>query len=68
MQVLLDDIPTRPSAYWKRHSHVFRKDEYECAACHKMYFETPRICPNCSAFMEYCIDDLLGRWKVAEDE
>lgn len=67
MQVLLEDEPTRISAYWKRHSHIFRKDTYECAACHAMRNDTPRICPNCFAFMEYCLNDYLGDLKDVDD-
>ncbi len=63
MLVLLDDEPTRITAYWIRHSHLFGKDEYECAACHKVSFEKQRVCPNCSAFMEDCIDDAKGKFK-----
>ena len=32
---------------WIHHTHIFRKDEYECSACHYTANRPLRICPRC---------------------
>ena len=37
---------------WIQHTHLFRKDEYECSACGSRTEKPYRICPNCSTPMK----------------
>ncbi len=34
-------------ARWIRHTHLFRKDEYECSACRFFADKPYRVCPRC---------------------
>ncbi len=38
-------------AYWTQHTHLFKKDEYECSACGAMYDKPCAVCPNCNSQM-----------------
>ncbi len=41
----------KSSLHWIQHTHIFRKDEYECSAC-SYYADKPYVtCPNCGAPM-----------------
>ena len=46
------------SAYWIRHTHVFRDDEYECSACGCTTTEPYPICPECGSSMDGSKSDL----------
>ncbi len=37
--------------HWIQHTHLFKKDEYECSACHAVYTKAYEVCPNCGAKM-----------------
>lgn len=38
-------------AHWTQHTHLFKKDEYECSACGAMYDKPYAVCPNCNSQM-----------------
>ena len=40
------------AARWIRHTHLFRKDEYECSACGFKADKPYRICPCCGLLMK----------------
>ena len=40
------------AARWIRHTHLFRKDEYECSACGFAADKPYRICPHCGLAMK----------------
>ena len=42
----------RKTARWIRHTHIFRKDEYECTACGCLADKPYRTCPNCGLPMK----------------
>lgn len=37
---------------WIRHTHLFRKDEYECSACGFNTDKPYRVCPRCGLEMK----------------
>ena len=39
------------SARWIRHTHLFRRDEYECSACHAYANKPHSVCPRCGTPM-----------------
>lgn len=39
-------------AYWIRHSHVFRHDEFECSACGETADKPRKTCPHCGSAMK----------------
>lgn len=39
------------TARWIRHTHVFRRDEYECSACGGQADRPYKTCPHCAAAM-----------------
>ena len=41
----------KKTAYWIQHTHIFRKDEYECSACDYRTDKPNISCPNCGALM-----------------
>lgn len=43
---------TQPKAQWIQHTHLFRRDEYECSACHFTAEKPFRLCPRCNATMK----------------
>ena len=42
----------RTKAYWIRHSHILRRDEYVCSACGETTDKPKKICPNCGSTMK----------------
>ncbi|MBR6018602.1 MAG: hypothetical protein IK055_00100 [Lachnospiraceae bacterium] len=42
----------RNKAYWIRHSHILRRDEYECSACGETTEKPRKICPHCGSTMK----------------
>ena len=38
-------------SHWTRHTHLFKKDEYECSACGAMHDKPYAVCPNCNSRM-----------------
>lgn len=40
------------TARWIRHTHIFRKDEYECSVCGCLTDKPYRTCPNCGLPMK----------------
>lgn len=40
------------AARWIRHTHLFRKDDYECSACGFKADKPYRICPRCGMSMK----------------
>ena len=40
------------AAHWIQHTHLFRKDEYECSACGFKADKPYRICPSCGLPMK----------------
>ena len=41
----------KKTARWIRHTHIFRKDEYECSSCGHMTEKPQKTCPECGAKM-----------------
>ena len=41
----------RKTAKWIQHTHIFRKDEYECSVCHMLTFKAYKECPHCGSRM-----------------
>ena len=39
-------------AYWIRHSHVFRHDEFECSECGETADKPRKTCPHCGSAMK----------------
>ena len=39
-------------ARWTRHTHIFRKDEYECSSCGYISDRPYKICPKCGSIMK----------------
>ena len=39
-------------ARWKRRTHLFKKDDYVCSACHKTSPSPAGVCPCCGAPMK----------------
>ena len=39
-------------ARWIRHTHIFGKDEYECASCGYSAEKPYKTCPNCGCLMQ----------------
>lgn len=37
--------------HWTQHTHLFKKDEYECSACGAMHDKPYAVCPNCNSQM-----------------
>lgn len=37
------------NAYWTRHTHLFKDDEYECSVCGTMCDKPYTVCPNCNS-------------------
>ena len=46
------------SAYWIRHTHILRDDEYECSACGYLSEEPYAVCPECGSGMGGAKSDL----------
>ena len=42
----------KKDTHWTRQTHFFRKDEYECSACHYVSDKPYEICPNCGSPMK----------------
>ncbi len=42
----------RKTARWIQHTHLFRKDEYECSACGCCVDKPYRTCPCCGLPMK----------------
>ncbi len=38
-------------AYWIKHTHVFRKDEYVCSLCRHKTDKQTKNCPGCGRIM-----------------
>lgn len=38
-------------AHWTQHTHLFKKDEYECPVCGAMYDKPYAVCSNCNSQM-----------------
>lgn len=38
-------------AYWIQHTHLFKKDDYECSVCTALYDKPYATCPNCDSQM-----------------
>ncbi len=41
----------KKNARWIQHTHLFRKDEYECSACGYKADKPYRNCPRCETIM-----------------
>lgn len=39
------------TAYWIHHTHMFRKDEYECSLCGFCSAKQTTACPRCGTSM-----------------
>lgn len=39
------------TARWIQHTHIFRKDEYECSSCGCSSEKPYKTCPNCGNIM-----------------
>ena len=42
----------KKTARWIRHSHLFKKDEYECSSCARRADKPYKTCPSCGAIMK----------------
>ena len=42
----------KKSAHWIQHTHIFRKDEYECSACGCLADKLYKTCPHCGLPMK----------------
>lgn len=42
----------KKTAHWIRHTHLFRKDEYECSACACRAGKPYKTCPHCGQPMK----------------
>lgn len=42
----------KKTARWIRHSHFFKKDEYECSSCGRRADKPYKTCPFCGAQMK----------------
>lgn len=42
----------KKTAYWIHHTHIFRKDGYECSACGELTHKPYRTCPCCGMRMK----------------
>lgn len=38
-------------AHWTQHTHLFKKDEYECSACSAIHDKPYVVCPSCNSRM-----------------
>ena len=43
---------SRKTAHWIRHTHVFRKDDYECSSCGARTDRPYTTCPSCGNRMK----------------
>ncbi len=39
-------------AHWIRHTHIFKKDEYECSFCGHLADMPGTACPHCASLMK----------------
>lgn len=42
----------KKAAKWIQHTHLFRRDEYECSACGYKADKPYKICPRCQSNMK----------------
>ncbi len=42
----------RKTAHWIRHTHIFRRDEYECSDCGLLADKPVKMCPRCGMPMK----------------
>lgn len=45
------------NAYWIKHTHLFRANDYKCSACNALYDDPYDICPSCGSLMGSPISD-----------
>ncbi len=45
-------MPGKKNARWYRRTHLFRSDEYECAACGYLAVKPFAVCPRCDLPMK----------------
>lgn len=43
--------PKEARAYWIQHTHLLRRDEYECSNCRRIQGRAFGRCPSCGAKM-----------------
>ena len=48
----------KKSAYWIKHTHVLRSDEFVCSNCGDTESKAKRICPGCGCTMKGTKSDL----------
>lgn len=60
-------------AHWIQHTHVFRKDEYECSACGCLADKLYKTCPHCglpmkgSKYDSSWVDEMEGIDAILDD-
>ncbi len=60
--------------HWIQHTHLFKKDEYECSICGAMYDSPHAVCLNCNSQMskvEYnasWIDEMADYDEIFDDD
>ncbi len=63
----------KKKAYWTRHTHLFRKDEYICSVCRHKTLKPVKTCPNCGSAMSGVrgdanwVDEMEGLDAIFED-
>ena len=62
------------TAQWLRRTHLFRADEYICAACRAVCNKSYKLCPSCKSQMTKSkydpnwVDELEGLFAILGDE
>lgn len=54
------------NAYWIQHTHLFKKNEYECSVCGVMHDKPYAVCPDCSSRMGKTKNDASWVDEMAE--
>ncbi|MBR6999652.1 MAG: hypothetical protein IKI01_03445 [Lachnospiraceae bacterium] len=63
----------KKKAYWTRHTHLFRKDEYICSVCRNKAPKPTETCPNCGSVMRGSrtdvnwVDEMEGMDAILDD-
>ena len=63
----------KKTAHWIRHTHLFRKDEFECSVCGFMADKPYKTCPHCgeqlkgSKYDPFWIDEIELLKAATED-
>lgn len=62
------------NAYWIQQTHLFRADEYICAACRTVCKKPFKVCPGCSLAMRKTkydpswVDEAEGLSAILDDD